>query len=35
MTVNRRWTLARRPDGRVAVEDFALVEAPFDGPALK
>jgi NADPH-dependent curcumin reductase CurA len=34
MTINRRWTLARRPDGPVAVRDFALVEAPFDMPAL-
>jgi NADPH-dependent curcumin reductase CurA len=29
MTVNRRWTLARRPDGPVVVEDFAVVAAPF------
>jgi NADPH-dependent curcumin reductase CurA len=34
MTINRRWTLARRPDGPVGAEDFALVEAPFDMPAL-
>lgn len=34
MTINRRWTLARRPDGQVAVEDFAMVEAPFTAPAL-
>jgi NADPH-dependent curcumin reductase CurA len=32
MTTNRRWTLARRPDGPVAVEDFALAEAPFVAP---
>jgi NADPH-dependent curcumin reductase CurA len=34
MTVNRRWTLARRPDGPVAVDDFVLVEAPFVAPPL-
>lgn len=34
MTVNRRWTLARRPDGQVAVDDFALVEEAFDAPTL-
>lgn len=34
MTINRRWTLARRPVGPVAVGDFALAEAPFDMPAL-
>jgi len=34
VTINRRWTLARRPDGPVAVDDFALVEAPFVPPAL-
>jgi NADPH-dependent curcumin reductase CurA len=35
MTVNRRWTLAQRPDGPVKVEDFALVEAPFVALRLK
>jgi len=35
MTINRRWTLARRPDGSVAVDDFALVEAPFAMPVLE
>ncbi len=35
MNANRRWTLARRPDGPVAVDDFALVEAPFAAPRLK
>ena len=35
MTVNRRWTLARRPMGRVAIEDFALIEEPFDAPTLR
>lgn len=30
MTVNRRWTLARQPDGAVAASDFALVEAAVD-----
>ncbi|MCW6532745.1 NADP-dependent oxidoreductase [Sphingomonas sp. MMSM20] len=35
MTVNRRWTLARRPMGRVATEDFALIEEPFDAPTLR
>jgi len=35
MTVNRRWTLARRPEGRVVVDDFALVEERFDTPKLK
>lgn len=34
MTINRCWTLARRPDGSVAIGDFALVEAPFVAPAL-
>jgi len=34
MTINRRWTLARRPDGPVAVGDFALVKEAFDTPAL-
>jgi len=31
---NRSWTLARRPDGAVAVDDFALVESTFGAPAL-
>ncbi len=35
MTVNRRWTLARRPEGRVATDDFALVEEPLGVAALK
>jgi NADPH-dependent curcumin reductase CurA len=35
VSINRRWTLARRPDGPVVVEDFALIEAPFAEPALK
>jgi NADPH-dependent curcumin reductase CurA len=35
MNANRRWTLARRPDGPVVVQDFALVEAPFVAPRLK
>lgn len=30
MSVNRRWTLARQPDGAVAASDFALVEAAVD-----
>lgn len=34
MTINRRWTLTRRPMGRVAVRDFALVESHFVAPAL-
>jgi len=34
MTINRRWTLARRPVGPVGNENFALVEAPFVAPAL-
>jgi NADPH-dependent curcumin reductase CurA len=34
MTINRRWTLARRPAGPVAIGDFVLVEAPFTAPAL-
>ena len=34
MTVNRRWTLARRPDGQIAVDDFALLEGAFDAPVL-
>ena len=34
MTINRRWTLARRPAGQVSVEDFALVEEPFVAPPL-
>lgn len=35
MTINRRWTLARRPDGQVVAEDFAPVDAPFVAPALR
>ena len=34
MTINRRWTLARRPDGPVAIDDFALVDVPFVAPPL-
>ena len=30
--VNRQWTLASRPDGYPAVENFALVETPIDDP---
>lgn len=28
--VNRVWTLASRPEGRVSVDDFAMVQAPLD-----
>ncbi|MCX8477797.1 MAG: NADP-dependent oxidoreductase, partial [Sphingomonas sp.] len=35
MTVNRRWTLARRPAGQVSAEDFALVEKLFAAPELR
>lgn len=34
MTRNRRWTLARRPVGRVSIEDFELAEEPFAAPEL-
>ena len=34
MTLNRAWLLARRPQGRVAVSDFAYREEPFVPPAL-
>nr|WP_314443479.1 NADP-dependent oxidoreductase [uncultured Sphingomonas sp.] len=30
MTINRRWTLARSPSGKIAPDDFALVEQPLD-----
>ena len=30
--VNRQWTLASRPDGYPAVENFALVESPIEDP---
>lgn len=35
MTVNRAWVLARRPQERVCVEDFAYREEPFVQPVLK
>lgn len=34
MTTNRRWRLARRPAGRVAVEDFARDDVTFTAPEL-
>lgn len=34
MIVNRAWLLARRPQGRVAIADFAYREEPFVAPAL-
>ncbi|MDY1007405.1 MULTISPECIES: NADP-dependent oxidoreductase [unclassified Sphingomonas] len=34
MTFNRKWTLAKRPDGRVATSDFAMLTEPFTPPAL-
>jgi NADPH-dependent curcumin reductase CurA len=35
MSVNRRWTLATRPNGPVKAGDFALVSEPFAVPVLK
>lgn len=35
MTVNRAWLLARRPQERVSVADFAYREEPFVPPVLK
>lgn len=32
--VNKVWTLASRPEGRVSVADFAMVEVPLDAEAL-
>ncbi|TAL01013.1 MAG: NADP-dependent oxidoreductase [Rhodospirillaceae bacterium] len=34
MTINRSWLLARRPQGRVSIEDFAYREEPFVTPTL-
>ena len=34
MTLHRRWTLARRPAGRVREDDLALVAAPWVEPDL-
>ena len=31
--INRQWTLARRPQGMVQLEDFRLVEGPVPAPA--
>lgn len=30
MTINRRWTLARRPEGRVGAADFLMERTPLD-----
>jgi NADPH-dependent curcumin reductase CurA len=33
--LNRRWTLARRPSGKLAASDFALVEELWTSPSLR